>query len=63
MKTLERKYLLKAAATAYLYEIIMVQNRDQGLPLCSWKGKSGKQKGKKKWVFVIAILELSLIHI
>lgn len=44
----ERKYLGKAAATAYLCEIIMVQNRDQRLPLCSWKGKLGKQKEKKE---------------
>lgn len=51
----ERKYLLKTAATAYLYEIIMVQNREQGLPLCSWKGKLGKQKEKKRWMFIIAI--------
>lgn len=59
----ERKYLGKAAATAYLCEIIMVQNRDQRLPLCSWKGKLGKQKEKKKrWMFIIAILEYAYLY-
>lgn len=44
----ERKDVLKTAATAYLYEIIMVQNRDQGLPLCSWKGNWGNKRKKKE---------------
>lgn len=43
----ERKYLWKAAATAYLCEIIMAQNKAQGLPVCSWMG-SWKNKRKKK---------------
>ena len=58
----ERKDVLKAAATAYLYEIIMVQNRDQGLPLCSWKGNWGNRRKKKRWMFIIAILECVYFH-
>ena len=58
----ERKDVLKAAATAYLYELIMVQNRDQGLPLCSWKGNWGNRRKKKRWMFIITILECVYFH-
>lgn len=58
----EGEDVLKAAATAYLYEIIMVQNREQGLPLCSWKGHRGNRRKKKRWMFIIAILECVYFH-
>lgn len=42
----ERKYCWKAAAAAYLFKVIMVRNREVGLPLCNCTGKlEGKRGG------------------